>query len=365
MRNYLLLSVLILSTTPVNIKNLQNFSTYSINAWSYKTSFLKSDCDIIPLFEKSEFPVGVAINFQKLMNEKRYRNIVISQFNSITAEKSMKAAIIHPEKDVYAFEETDYLMRFCQKYNKRLHGHTLVWHKEMPHWMEKFKGNRNEWELMLKNHIHTIISHCKANVKSWDVLNEAFNDNGSLRENIWLKHIGEEYIEKCFRYAAEADPDATLFYNDFDLESRPEKLDAVLKFLTTLKVKGVKIDGIGMQMHVSINAPYLTDINLSALKIEAQGFLVHYSEFDITLVKTGKLWMFNKHLLTLQAQRVKEIVAGYRKLHTTNRFGITMWGVSDDDSWLTEKNGNNRPLLFDSWYKIKPAYCGFLEGLAK
>lgn len=328
----------------------------------YKTS---SECEMVHLFEKADFSVGVAINFQNLINEKRYRNLVISQFNSITAEKSMKAAVIHPEQNVYNFAETDYLMQFCQIYNKRLHGHTLVWHKEIPRWMEKFKGDKHAWEIVLKDHINTIITHCKVSVKSWDVLNEAFNDNGTLRDNIWLKNIGEEYVEKCFIYAAEADPTAVLFYNDFDLESRPEKLEAVLKFLTHLKSKGVKIDGIGMQMHINISSPYLSDINLAAMKIEDLGFLVHYSEFDISVVKTGRLFSLRKNLLSQQKQRLKEIVAGYRKLKPRNRFGITMWGLSDNDSWLSEKNGNDRPLLFDSRYKIKPAYCGFLEGLAE
>lgn len=322
-------------------------------------------CDKVKLFEKADFPVGVAIDFPKLIRDEKYRNLVITEFNSITAEQSMKASFIHPGKDLYDFSEADYLMKFCEKYDKRLHGHTLVWYRGNPKWMEKFRGDRQAWELMLKDHIQVIMHHCKGHVQSWDVLNEAFNDDGSLRENIWLKNIGEEYIEKCFAYAAEADPNAILFYNDFDLECRPGKLAAVLKYLGALKAKGVKIDGIGMQMHVNINFPYITDINMAAMEVEAHGFLVHYSEFDISLVKTGKLWMMDKHLLKQQGSRIKEIVAGYRKLSKSSRFGITMWGLSDADSWLSEKNDRDRPLLFDSRYRVKPAYCGFLEGLSE
>ncbi|MES2287079.1 MAG: endo-1,4-beta-xylanase [Bacteroidota bacterium] len=369
MKTILFLYIIILVVHPINTQSFQasltemTFAPTELN-FASKNSSVTSECEKIQLFEKADFPVGVAINFPKLLNEERYRNLIISQFNSITAEKSMKATVIHPQKNVYNFSETDYLINFCQQYNKRLHGHTLVWDKEIPRWMEKFKGDKNAWELMLKDHIQTIVQHCNKNVKSWDVLNEAFNENGSLKENLWLKNIGEGYIEKCYTYAAEADPAAILFYNDFDLESKPEKLDAVLKFFSKLKTKGVKIDGIGMQMHINIIAPYLSDINLATMKIEDQGFLIHYSEFDISLVKTGKLWMLSRHLLTLQGQRMKGIVAGYRKLDTRNRFGITMWGLCDDDSWLAAKNGNDRPLLFNSWYKVKPAYCGFLEALA-
>jgi endo-1,4-beta-xylanase len=104
-------------------------------------------------------------------------------------------------------------------------------------------------------------------------------------------------------------------------------------------------------------------VNNAAMKIEENGFSVHYSEFDITVVRTGKLWMLNKHVLKLQGERVKEIVAGYKKLSEKNRFGITMWGLSDSDSWLTEKHGNDKPLLFNSRMEPKPAYCGFVEAL--
>lgn len=370
MKNILFLYIIILLVHPINTQSFQVSITevaFTQTGLSFVSKNLpvKSECDKVKLFEKADFPIGVAINFQKLLNEERYRNLIVSQFSSITAEKSMKATVIHPQKNVYNFSETDYLIKFCQIHNKRLHGHTLVWDKETPRWMEKFKGDKNAWELMLKEHIQTVVQHCKNNVKSWDVLNEAFNENGSLKENLWLKNIGEGYIEKCYTYAAEADPAAILFYNDFDLESKPEKLDAVLKLFTNLKNKGVKIDGIGMQMHINIIAPYLSDINLATMKIEDRDFLVHYSEFDISLVETGKLWMLSKHLLIQQGQRMKGIIAGYRKLNVRNRFGITMWGLCDDDSWLLEKNGRDLPLLFNASYKVKPAYCGFLEALAE
>lgn len=320
-------------------------------------------CDHARLCEKAAFPVGVAVNVQKLKTDEAYRNIIISQFNSLTAEKSMKAVFIHPEKGKYDFSETDYLIDFCKEHNKRLHGHTLVWYKNNPAWMEKFKGDKTAWELMLKDHIQMVMNHCKGFVKSWDVVNEAFNDDGSLRNNIWLKNIGESYIEKSFRYAHEADPSALLFYNDYDLESKPEKLAAVLKFFEGLRAKGVKVDGLGMQMHVSVTYPYVTDINLAAMKVDAHNFLIHYSEADISLLRSDKLFTMNNYMLKLQKSRMKEIVAGYMKIKKQNRFGITMWGVSDADSWLSKPRKKDQPLLFDSGYNAKPAYCGFLEGL--
>lgn len=363
MKRILTSFIFILVVCPADITALKPKEEYHLSMTLDPAKDPSADCNLSSLFEKANFHVGVAIDFQKLLNEKRYANLVVSQFNSITPEKSMKASVIHPAKDVYDFVETDYLMSFCKRNKKRLHGHTLVWYKDNPKWMDRFKGNKSDWENLLKEHIKTIVSHCKDQVKSWDVLNEAFNGDGSLRENIWLKNIGETYIEKSFIYAAEADPNALLFYNDFDLESKPEKLEAVLKYLGKLKAKGVKIDGIGMQMHVSINSPYMSEINLAAMKIQSSGYLVHYSEFDITIARSGRLWSVNKHLLNVQGTRMKDIVAGYRTLNSNSRFGITMWGLSDGDSWLYDKNDHDKPLLFDVRHKAKPAYCGFLEGL--
>jgi endo-1,4-beta-xylanase len=357
MTRFYLLFLLVLIALPVNTHPVDvKSSIYS----EEKQVFWD---DQIQLFRMADFPVGVAVNTNKLFRDTRYRDLVIAEFNSITAENSMKPSMIHPSKEVYNFNETDLLIDFCKKHNKRLHGHTLVWYKDNPKWMEKFQGTKSEWELLLKNHIQTIITHCKSVVRSWDVVNEAFNDDGSLRQNIWLKHIGESYIEQSFRYAEEADPSAVLFYNDFDLESKPEKSEAVLKYLKKLRAKGVKIDGIGMQMHINVNAPYITDINLAAIKAESYGFLIHYSELDISTVKTGKFLTSRKHLMDLQGSRMKEIVRGYRNLKNTNRFGITVWGLSDEDSWLYHKNDHDKPLLFDNRYRVKPAYTGFLEGL--
>jgi endo-1,4-beta-xylanase len=346
--------------------DLYNYHTnYGNTTVRFKGSEPQTTCVRLGLYKKAGFPVGVAVDVSKLMRDAEYRNLVVSEFNSITAEQSMKASMIHPGKDNYNFSETDFLIDFCSQHNMRLHGHTLVWYKGIPKWMEKFKGDKNAWDVLLKDHIQTVVGHCRGKVKSWDVLNEAFNDDGTLRDNIWLKNMGPEYIEKSFRYAAEADPEALLFYNDFDLESRPEKLKEVLAYFKKLRSKGVKIDGIGMQMHISITFPYVTDINLAAMQIEDSGFSVHYSELDVTVVKTGKLWMMNKHVLKTQENRIREVVAGYKKLRPQSRFGITMWGLSDGDSWLYDKNDHDRPLLFDTRYKVKPAYCGFLSGLTE
>jgi endo-1,4-beta-xylanase len=320
-------------------------------------------CATRKLYEAAPFPVGTALNTGKLKNEERYWTTALEHYNSFTPEKVMKPTFIHPKKDAFDFWEVDQLMRFCRERNIRLHGHTLIWDKANPSWMETFKGDSAEWESMLKQHIQTIVSHCKNDVHSWDVINEAFNDDGSLRQNIWLKNIGSSYIKKAFTWAKEADEQGLLFYNDYSLENNSEKLERVLAFFAALKGEGAPIDGIGMQMHISLERPSTADINSAAKKIEAAGFLVHYSELDISLTEGTPAFTRKKILYERQRIRVKEIVEGYMLIKKAARFGITFWGVSDNDSWLMEEHIRSKPLLFNSRYKPKPAYCGFLEGL--
>ncbi|MBA3666058.1 MAG: endo-1,4-beta-xylanase [Bacteroidetes bacterium] len=330
-------------------------------AFSFKPG--EPPCEEIRLRDKALFPVGAAVNTDKLKNEENYWKIVPVQFNSLTPERIMKPAYLHPQKDKYNFFETDHLMDFCKQFKIRLHGHTLIWHKSLPEWMETFKGNKTEWEALMKEHIQTIIHHCKGTIKSWDVVNEAFNDDGTLRKNIWLKNIGESYIEKAFLYASEADSTAKFFYNDYSLEKHGEKFGAVIAFLKGLKAKGIKVDGVGMQMHVALDYPVITDIDAAAMHLQEEGFLVHYSEVDISIRAGQSIFAKRSNLLALQKQRIKAITSGFMKLKQAYRFGITFWGVSDNDSWLTEESLRAMPLLYDASYKIKPMYCGFVEAL--
>lgn len=324
-----------------------------------------SDCqETQSLYKASLFPIGTAVNINKLKNDERYRKIILSQFNSITAELIMKPAFIHPEKETFYFDDTDYLMDFCKKNNKRLHGHTLVWHKRLPAWMENFQGDPIAWEAMLKQHIQTIINHCKETIHSWDVVNEAFNEDGSLRDNVWLKNIGESYIEKSFLYAREADASAKLFYNDYNLESNKRKLNAVLQLVEKLRSKNIKVDGIGLQMHISDNYPDTDRIREAMTKIESQGLMVHYSELTVSLNNPFGTSELSNNMLEYQKMRMKEIIKTYLTLQKNSQFGITIWGVADPDVRLNKEN-IHWSLLYDKDYKPKPAYCGLLEALTE
>lgn len=317
------------------------------------------------LYKQADFPIGVSVKIEKLKNDEPYREIVISQFNSITAERVMKPDLMHPQKDVFYFNDADYLVDFCRKNNKRLHGHTLIWHKRLPSWIENFRGNRYAWEDILKTHIQTLVGHYKSDVQSWDLINEAFNDDGSLRDNVWLKNIGETYIEKCFMYANEIAPEVKFFYNDYNLESNNRKLNAVLQMVDNLKSKGIKIDGIGMQMHIRDIYPDISKINLAAVRIQEKGLLVHYSELDISLNKHGDKSALTPDMLEAQKRRIIDVVEGYKKLQKKYQFGITIWGLDDAGAWLGRQAYKDWPLLYDENYMPKPVYFGLLEALKR
>lgn len=310
------------------------------------------------------FPIGASINVQLLKSNPKYRGIVIKEFNSVTPENAMKMSSIHISKNIYNWEEADYLVNFAIKNKKRIHGHNLNWYQALPVWVQNFDGTIAEWESLLKTHIQTVVSHFKGKVTSWDVVNEALAEDGTFRNTIWMQKLGIDYIGRAFQYAHEADPDALLFYNDYGNDYSAIKRAAIIKLVTDLKTKGIPIDGIGMQMHTRYNQPD-QDI-LEAIKTAAAtGLKVHISELDISLNPDHiKDLTYTASLGSLQAAKYKFIVKAYNSIPKVQQFGITTWNVTDGDSWIPQfYQSPDWPLPFDSLYYKKPAYQGILDGI--
>ena len=202
------------------------------------------------LYLDSDFPIGVAISTYLLQYHDRYKEITIKQFNRISGETAWLYYRVHPLKDIYNWSDYDTLVKFAETYNKDIIGHSLVYHDYLPYWLTDFNGSKQEWEAILKDHIQTIVSRYKGKINAWIVVNEAFNEDGTLRNSIWKKNIGASYISKAFIWAHEANPDAKLFYNDYNLALNKNKLDAVFKLLRNLKSNGVPVHGLGCQLHI-------------------------------------------------------------------------------------------------------------------
>jgi endo-1,4-beta-xylanase len=311
------------------------------------------------------FPVGVGVSMEKLKNLPPYRQIVIEEFSSITAENVMKAIHMQPEMGRFVWENADYLVDFCRTYNKQLHGHTLIWHIQQPEWLKNYSGDSASWEGIMKKHIQTIVGRYKGKVKSWDVVNEAIDDKDTthLRKTIWSEHLGEDYIARAFQYAHQADPQALLFYNDYGIENNNAKLAAVLRMADSLKRRGIPIHGVGLQMHINHKHP-IEGIRYAVDAITSRGLRVHISELDLSVNPEGEDITISDDLLQKQKEKIKQIATLYSQLPTENQYALTFWGVADADTWIRSWfKRKDWPLLYDDHYQPKPAYNGFTEGV--
>lgn len=326
----------------------------------------------------SPFPVGAAVNPYLLQKNDAYRQVVATEFNSITAENVLKWAGVHPAENRFDFSKGDMLVSFAQKYHKRFHGHNLCWYQYNPAWLHNFFGDSAAWENLFKTHIQTVVSHYKGKIVSWDVVNEAFNSNGTLRDEstdtihknndkgcIWARHIGRDYIAKAFKYAHEADPNALLFYNDYDQELYPAKLNAIIAMVNDFKQRGIPINGIGLQMHIALNTP-LQGITNAIKQFAATGLEIHISELDIRVNTKGDTGIvYNEDLQAKQSAMFAFVVQQYKALvPKSQQYGITTWNVGDADSWIRSTyKRKDWPLLFDDSYAKKSVYYSFLKAL--
>lgn len=310
------------------------------------------------------FPVGAAVNINLLQNDTAYRALVSREFSSITAESKMKISALHPSENVYKWENADYLVDFALSQHMRVHGHTLIWGSSLPTWIKEFKGDSVAWENLFRDYIHTVVSHFKGRVASWDVVNEPFKDDGTLKSTLWSQKLGSDYIARAFIYAHEADPNAVLFLNDYGHEYGNNKRRGIISYVKGLVARGIPIHGIGMQMHARYNLDDNSFVK-AITEVGATGLKVHISELDIALnPSSNKSLVLTPELLDLQAAKYKLVFKTYNSLPKSQQFGITTWNVTDGDSWIPDNyNRPDWPLLFDAHYNKKPAYAAVLEAV--
>ena len=234
------------------------------------------------------FLIGAALKKSQIMGrEVGLLDFVASQFSALTAEDVMKWERIHPGEETYEWEATDALVEFCKANDIFLTGHTLVWHQQTPDWVfEDQNGDPASRELLLERmeqHINTIVGRYKGVVPSWDVVNEALDYDGSVRESKWQQIIGNDFVEKAFEYAHKADPQAKLYYNDYNLY-KPAKRAGALRLVKSVQDKGIPVHGIGMQGHYGLDHPEdLTQLEDSILAFAELGDVM-ITELDITVL---------------------------------------------------------------------------------
>ena len=337
------------------------------------------------------FLIGTAVNTRQILGiDREAKPFIIKHFNAITAENDMKWEKIHPLPDKYDFAMADSIVTFARANGMFITGHTLVWHSQTPYWVfQDSLGNPLTREALLermKDHIFTVIGHYKGRVQSWDVVNEAIGDDGQIRKSKWYNIIGEDYIEKAFEYAHEADPDAELYYNDYNNEE-PLKRAGVINIVRNLRDKGLRIDGVGIQGHWHLDSPDFKIVDESINEYAALGVKVMITEMEINVLPTPS-WLYGADISKIAEYKdsLNPYVAGlpdsvqtqltnrYASLfglllrHKSNVSRVTFWGVHDGYSWKNNwpiPGRTNYPLLFDRNYQPKPAYYAVIEEARK
>lgn len=312
-----------------------------------------------------KYPLGASVNPRLLVENEAYKLIAKNEWTSLTAENHMKMMLIHPAADRFDFSKGDEILNFAAANGKRMHGHTLVWHNQIPQWMKDFQGDQKSWEALLKNHIQTVVNHYKGKIAGWDVVNESFLDDGSLRPSLWSKHI-PDYIAKSFQWAHEADPDAILFYNDYGQDGKPKKMQAILDLVAELKRRAIPIHGLGLQMHINVDSKQNELDELMKKSIQT-GLKIHLSELDIAVnPKNNPDFVYDEKVAKAQSELFNYIFKSFAEVPATQQYGITFWNISDKDSWLRGyfKRPKEYPLLFDDNYAKKPAYTALINSLS-
>lgn len=315
----------------------------------------------IATLREAPYKIGAAVNVNSLKNNANYRQTVIHEMSSITAENAMKMNNISVSRGVYNWTDADYIVDFAQENNIRMHGHTLIWYKHTPTWVADFEGTKEDWKAIMKEYIQAVVGRYKGRVASWDVVNEIIQDDGTLRPCVWLTNIGKEYIDLAFQYAHEADPDALLFYNEYGHEYSHNRRLKVNHLVDSLKLNNVPIHGIGLQMHTNIGRSG-NDLRYAIMAAGVLGLKVHVSELDVLVNTTNNAnATFTDELALSQKETYRVVAKAMKDLPQDQQFGITTWGVHDPSSWLSANP--DWALLFDDNYSKKPAYDGILQGI--
>ncbi|MGF7232005.1 endo-1,4-beta-xylanase [Arachidicoccus sp.] len=321
-------------------------------------------------YYKNYFPIGVAVNIHNIAGKQGA--LILKEFNSVTPENDMKMGPIHPAPNFYNWGNADSIVDFAVRNHLKIRGHNLCWHQQTPGWLFVDKEGKtvSKDTLLgrLRSHIFTVVNRYKHAVYAWDVVNEAISDDSTelLRNSKWYQICGEDFIDSAFCYAHEADPNAQLFYNDYNV-IRPEKRKRVYRLLKGLLAKGIPVTGIGIQAHWSIYEPTKEEL-VSTIKLFASlGLKIQFTEVDISIFpweknqrakKPNENDEYSMALKAKQASEYKMVFDIFRKYKEYIN-GVTFWNVSDKDTWLDHypvEGRKNYPLLFDTSLQRKPVY---------
>lgn len=343
------------------MKKLVNNLVFAIIAATlfYACSAKPSYSDKVTPLKKAlanKFLIGTALNSKQITGkDSTGMHVITEHFNAIVAENCMKCEEIHPEENRYDFTLSDAFVDFGTSLDMAITGHTLIWHSQLPKWFcHDEKGNLVSAEILkkrMKEHIHTVVGRYKGRIVGWDVVNEAINDDGTWRNSPFYQILGEDFIYLAFQYAHEADPDAQLYYNDYN-EWHPGKRKTIIKMIKSLKERGLRIDAIGMQGHIGMDYPSIEEYQAAINDYVSAGVKVMVTELDLSALPSVRHNVganvsdvetyrkeVNPYIEGLPAKISKEWnarMSDFFDLFLQNSdkiLRVTLWGVADGDSW--------------------------------
>ena len=336
---------------------------------------------------KNDFLIGVALNSAQIFEKDAMGDAIVkAQFNSISPENILKWEVVHPQPDSYDFKAADAYVDFGEKNNMFIIGHNLVWHAQTPKWVFEHPDGtfltRKELLKQMRDHIKTVVGRYKGRIKGWDVVNEALNEDGTLRQSLWYKILGPDYIAEAFKAAHKADPKAELYYNDYSLENEPKRNGAVA-LIKKLKAAGVPVTGIGSQEHDNLEWPAVDQVDAMISAFAALGVKVMVTELDIDVLPAAarngsaevsqtaaaqpQLNPYADGLPDSVQQALADRYAALFRVFLKHRDAVTrvtFWNVTDGDSWKNNwpvRGRKNYPLLFDREGKPKPAFDAVIK----
>ncbi|MFZ5891634.1 MAG: endo-1,4-beta-xylanase [Myxococcota bacterium] len=303
--------------------------------------------------------VGTAVRNDALANDTTYAALLASQFTYVTPENETKWGSLQPvDSRSWDFTQADAIVAAARQAHQAVKGHTLIWHNQLPNFVND-SLSADELKEIIHRHIHRTVNHFERDhVRAWDVVNEAFADDGTLRDSVFSRAFGDDFIADAFRMANSADHDAELIYNDYGIETINAKSNAVYDLLSKLRRKHVPVDAIGFQMHVDARfAPSVADLTANFQRFADLGLDLNISEMDVRVANLPGASRVEK--LAIQQQIYHRVVAACMAVPRCRQ--ITTWGFSDRYSWVDSTFGADDPLIFDDNYARKPAYYGMVD----
>jgi endo-1,4-beta-xylanase len=291
------------------------------------------------------------------LTDEPYKAILGSEFDMITPGNGMKWYATEPQQGVFDFSKGDEIVNLARAHHQKVRGHTLVWHSQLPDWLTGREWTAAELRAVLKKHIQTEVRHYRGKVYAWDVVNEAFNEDGTYRDTVFYKTLGPGYIADALRWAHQADPKAKLYLNDYNVEAVGPKSDAYYRLAKELKAKGVPLHGFGLQAHLALQYGYPSTLENNLRRFARLGLDTALTEVDVRMFVPA-----DEAKLAQQADWYRDMTKAC--LAVRRCVGITVWDYTDKYSWIPEFfEGEGAALPWDEQLQPKPAYFAIREAL--